>query len=137
MGLFDRPREGNAEGRREQLRGYLVEMKMEIQETKEMGGLCAKGRSFWSVEGKKKGQREKARIGEKGVLVSWSGVCGSVLMAGKKNGGELWSAERRRKSFLGRRLFFQRRVCNRLTKKDGFRVLWKHSFFFLNCSPFL
>ncbi|KAL9343180.1 hypothetical protein Peur_063611 [Populus x canadensis] len=36
-------REGNAEGRWEQLRGYLVEMKIEIRETKEMGGLCAEG----------------------------------------------------------------------------------------------
>jgi len=52
VGLFDRLREGNAEGRREQLRGYLVEMKIEIRETKEMGGLCAEGRSFWSAEGK-------------------------------------------------------------------------------------
>jgi len=34
--LFDRLREGNAEGRREQLRGYLMEMKIEIRETKEM-----------------------------------------------------------------------------------------------------
>jgi len=86
VGLFDRLREGNAEGRREQLRGYLVEMKMEIRETKEMGGLCAEGRSFWSAEGKKKGQREKAGIREKGVLVPWSGVCGSVLMAEKMQG---------------------------------------------------
>jgi hypothetical protein len=52
VGLFDRLREGNVEGRREQLRGYLVEMKIEIRETKEMGGLCAEGRSFWSAEGK-------------------------------------------------------------------------------------
>jgi hypothetical protein len=36
----------------EQLRGYFVEMKIEIRETKEMGGLCAVGRSFWSAEGK-------------------------------------------------------------------------------------
>jgi len=76
---------------------------------REKGGLCAEGwYALWSAEGKKKGQREKAGIGEKGVLVPWSGVCGSVLMAGKKNTGELWSAERRRKSFLGRRLFFSK-----------------------------
>ncbi|KAH8518106.1 hypothetical protein H0E87_000067, partial [Populus deltoides] len=62
QGLFDRLREGNVEGRREQLRGYLVEMKMEIWETKEMGGLYAEGGSFWSAEGKKKGPgREKGR----------------------------------------------------------------------------
>jgi hypothetical protein len=28
------------------MRGYLVEMKMEIRETKEMRGLCAEGRSW-------------------------------------------------------------------------------------------
>ena len=107
MGLFDRLREGNAEGRREQLRGYLVEMKMEIRETKEMGGLCAKGRSFWSVEGKKKGQREKAGIGEKGVLVPWSGVCGSVLMAGKKMKGSSGRLKGEGRASLGGGSFFK------------------------------
>jgi hypothetical protein len=106
VGLFDRLREGNVEGRQEQLRGYLVEMKMEIWETKEMGGLYAEGGSFWSAEGKKKGQREKAGIGEKGVLVPWSGVCGSVLMAEKKMQGSSGRLKGEGRASLGGDSFF-------------------------------
>jgi len=112
VGLFDRLREGNVEGRREQLRGYLVEMKMEIWETKEMGCLYAEGGSFWSAEGKKKGQREKAGIGEKGVLVPWSGVCGSVLMAEKKmQGSSGWLKGEGRASLGGDSFFFFKGGC--------------------------
>ena len=80
--------------------------------------MCAKGWcALWSAEGKKKGQREKAGIGEKGVLVPWSGVCGSVLMARKQMQGSSGRLKGEGRASLGGGSFFQRRVCSRLTKK--------------------
>ncbi|KAH8489143.1 hypothetical protein H0E87_024693 [Populus deltoides] len=84
-------------------------------------GAEGKGK-LWLARGENENKGKKAGIGEKGVLVLWSGVCGGKWLRWRNGGARWWLTWEKKMFFLkkeeGLRLFGQLRG-NLVRKKKG------------------